>query len=178
MSGYGGGMEDAENLAECQLDPELRDQLLNEQVECTFIWTNKAGQPFGVAMSFIWRKGSIWLTAAGTRARIPAIRRTGYAAAMISSVGTSIGPGKTVSVRGRCIVHDDRETRDWMLPELARAIRKDDEAGAAAFLALLDSPGRVVIELKPDYELNFDSKKMWARKPDAAPPGQIGRAHV
>ena len=69
-------MEDAENLAECGLDPELRERLLNEQVECTFIWTNKAGQPFGVAMSFIWRKGSIWLTAAGTRARIPAIRRT------------------------------------------------------------------------------------------------------
>jgi hypothetical protein len=31
----------------------------------------------------------------------------------------------------------------------------------------------VVIELKPDYELNFDSKKMWARKPDAAPPGRF-----
>ena len=42
-----------------------------------------------------------------------------------------------------------------------------------AFLALLDSPGRVVLELKPDYELNFDSKKMWARKPDAAPPGRF-----
>jgi hypothetical protein len=64
-------VEDAENLAECQLDPDLRERLLNEQVECTFIWTNKAGQPFGVAMSFIWRNGSIWLTAAGTRARIP-----------------------------------------------------------------------------------------------------------
>jgi hypothetical protein len=60
-----------------------------------------------------------------------------------------------------------------MLPELARAIRKDDEVGAQAFLQLLDSPGRVVIELKPDYELNFDSKKMWARKPDAAPPGRF-----
>ena len=77
------GVEDAENLAECGLDADLRERLLNEQVECTFIWTNKAGQPFGVAMSFIWRKGSIWLTAAGTRARIPAIRRTGYALSLI-----------------------------------------------------------------------------------------------
>ena len=92
---------------------------------------------------------------------------------MISSVGTSVDPSKTVSVRGRCIVHDDRDTRDWMLSEHARAVRKDDEEGAMAFLALLDSPGRVVIELKPDDELNFDSKKMWARQTEAAPPGWL-----
>ena len=107
---------DAEHLEDCWLDDDLRERLLNTQIECTFMWTNKAGQPFGVAMSYLWRNGSIWLTAAATRPRVAAIRRTGYAAVMISSVGTDIGPGKTVSLRGPCIVHDDRATRDWMLP--------------------------------------------------------------
>ncbi len=164
---------DAEHLEDCWLDDDLRERLLNTQIECTFIWTNKAGQPFGVAMSYLWRNGSIWLTAATTRPRVAAIRRTGYAAVMISSVGTDIGPGKTVSLRGPCIVHDDRATRDWMLPELANAVRPDNPAGAAAFLEHLDSPGRIVIEVKPEYKLDFDSKKMWKDRPDAAPPGRL-----
>jgi hypothetical protein len=166
-------LTDAEDLSECTLDDELRERLLLEQIECTFMWTNTAGQPFGVAMSYLWRKDRIWLTAAETRARVPAVRRTGYAAVMISSVGTAIGPGKTVSMRGPCRVHHDAETKAWMLPELARAVRRDNPEGAASFLELLDSPGRVVLELEPEYELSFDSRRMWQRRPDAAPPGRL-----
>jgi hypothetical protein len=182
-------MTDSEHLDECWLNPELLDRLLTEQNECTFIWVNQAGQPFGVIMSYIYRaaphelgagdsapgeiSGSFWLTSAEKRVRVAAVRRTGYAAITVSSKGTSLGTGKTASFRGPCVVHDDRATRNWMLPELARALRPDSEEGAQAMLAHLDTPNRVVLQLTPDYRLDFDSRKMWTHARDAAPPGRL-----
>lgn len=143
-------MTDSENLAECWLDDEVREQLLAEQTECTFMWVNQAGQPFGVVMSYIWRDGSFWFTSAEARVRVAAVRRTEHAAITITSKGTSLGTGKTASYRGPCVVHDDRATLDWMLPELARAIRPDSQEGAEAFLKHIDTPNRVVLQLTPE----------------------------
>jgi hypothetical protein len=166
-------MTDSENLAECWLDDEVREQLLHEQNECSFTWVNQAGQPFGVVMSYIWRDGSFWLTSAEARVRVAAVRRTEYAAITITSKGTSLGTGKTASYRGPCVVHADRATLDWMLPELAGAIRPESVEGAEAFLKHIDTPNRVVLQLTPDYRLDFDSSKMWQHRPDAAPPGRL-----
>ncbi len=165
-------MTDSENLAECWLDPDQLERLLSEQTECTFMWVNQAGQPFGVVMSFIYRDGSFWLTSAEARVRIAAVRRTGHAAICVTSKGTEMGTGKTASFRGPCVVHGDQEMLDWMLPELARAIRPDDPSGEQAFLEHLQTPNRVVIQLTPEFKLDFDSSKMWAHRPDAAPPGR------
>ena len=90
-------MTDSENLDECWLDDEVREELLQLQNECIFMWVNKAGQPFGVTMSYIWRDGSFWLTCAKARKRVPAIENTGYAAITITSKGTDLGTGKTCS---------------------------------------------------------------------------------
>ncbi len=163
----------SENLDECGLDDSALAQLLTEQNECTFMWVTKAGLPFGVIMSYFWRDGSFWLTSAEKRVRVAAIRRTGHAALVVTSKGTSLGTGKTASFRGRCTVHDDRSMLDWMLPELARVLRPDSEEGAAAMLEHLDTPNRVVLQLTPEYQLDFDSRKMWVQKPDAAPPGRL-----
>jgi hypothetical protein len=124
-------------------------------------------------MSYFYRDGSFWLTSAEKRVRVAAVRRTGHAAIAVSSKGTSLGTGKTASFRGPCVVHDDRAVRDWMLPELARTLRPDSPEGAAAMLEHLDTANRVVLQLTPDYRLDFDSRKMWQHKPDAAPPGRF-----
>jgi hypothetical protein len=60
-----------------------------------------------------------------------------------------------------------------MLPELAGAIRPESVEGAEAFLKHIDTPNRVVLQLTPDYRLDFDSSKMWQHRPDAAPPGRL-----
>ena len=165
-------MTDSENLHDCWLEPTVLATMLATQAECTFMWTNSAGQPFGVIMSFIYEDGSFWVTSAEARVRVAAIRRTGYASICISSKGTDIGTGKTASYRGPCVVHDDRATLDWMLPRLARKIRPDDPSGEKAFLDFIDTPNRVVLQLTPDFGLDFDSAKMWQCRPDAAPPGR------
>jgi hypothetical protein len=69
-----------------------------------------------------------------------------------------------VTYKGNCVVHDERETKDWFYPEFARFLRPAPEE-AQVFETFLDSPGRVIIEFVPDYKLSFDSALMWTRSP-------------
>jgi hypothetical protein len=159
--------DDYEDLTECGLTPELEQKLVDATRECVFMWTNKAGEAFGVVMSYLPKDGKFWLTAAERRARISALRRFPRASLCINSTGTKIGGGKTITYKGSCVVHDDRETKDWFYPEFSRALRSDNEHAAQTFQNFLDSPHRVIIEFTPDYSLSFDATLMWARSPDA-----------
>ncbi len=159
-----------EDLTACALTPELEAQLIDAVRECVFMWTNKAGEAFGVVMSHVPKDGKFWLTAAERRQRIAAVRRFPRASLCISSTGSKLGGGKTITYKGSCIVHDDRETKDWFYPALARSVRPDDEHAADTFQKFLDSPHRVIIEFTPDYSLSFDSTLMWKRSPDVIVP--------
>lgn len=156
-----------EDLTECGLAPELEAELLQAQRECTFMWTNKKGEAFGVIMSYLPKDGRLWLTCARARARVPALKRFNRASICITSTGSSMGTGKTVTYKGDCIIHDEgREVKDWFYPEFSRWLRPEEEK-AVIFEKFLDSPDRVVIEFIPDYTLSFDSELMWARSPGA-----------
>jgi len=159
--------EDYEDLTQCALSDELERELVQTQRECVFMWTNTAGEAFGVVMSYLPKDGRFWLTAAERRARISAIRRFPRASLCINSSGSSMGGGKTVTYKGTCVVHDDRATKDWFYPEFSNSLRPDNAVAATAFQTFLDSPHRVVIEFIPDYTLSFDANLMWARSPEA-----------
>jgi len=162
-------MSDYEDLTACGLDDALEADLLAAARECTFQWTNKAGEPFGVIMSFLEKDGSFWLTAAERRARISAIRRDPRVAITVTSVGTGMRGGMTASYKGSATVHKSQEVKDWFYPEFCAKIRAGDDAARIAFQEHLDSPDRVIIEVVPNYKLTFDSAKMWTRSPDAVP---------
>ena len=158
--------EDYEDLTECALSEALERQLVETQRECVFMWTNMAGEAFGVVMSYLPKDGRLWLTAAERRARISAIRRFPRASLCINSTGSRMGGGKTVTYKGSCVVHDDRATKDWFYPEFSNSLRPDNSEAATAFQRFLDSPHRVIIEFIPDYTLSFDANLMWARSPE------------
>ena len=99
-----------EDLTECALTPELEKKLVESLGECVFMWANKAGEPFGVVMSYLPKNGKLWLTCAEARARVPALRRFKRASICINSTGSKMGGGKTVTYKGDCIVRSDRET--------------------------------------------------------------------
>ncbi len=157
---------DYEDLTQCALSDELERQLVESVRECVFMWTNTAGEAFGVVMSHLPKDGRFWLTAAERRARISAIRRFPRASLCINSTGSRMGGGKTVTYKGSCVVHDDRATKDWFYPEFSQSLRPDDHTAATAFQNFLDSPHRVIIEFIPDYSLSFDANLMWARSPE------------
>jgi hypothetical protein len=117
-------------------------------------------------MAYLPKDGKLWLTAAERRKRIAAIRRFPRASVCINSTGSKMGPGKTVTYKGECVVHTGRDVKDWFYPEFTKYLRPDDEDARAAFERFLDSPHRVVIEFTPDDSLSFDAALMWARSPE------------
>lgn len=144
------------------LDADARTKLLASQIECTFMWTTRDGWPVGVIMNYVWRDGRFWLTATSQRKRIAAVRRDDRVCIVVTGVGVPGGNGKTATVKGRCVVHADRETKDWFYADLARTLIPDDPTRAAGFVRMLDSPRRVVLEVLPEQWITYDGAKMAA----------------
>ena len=152
--------ENYEMVSIYKLSPDDQEKLLLEQRECVFNWCTRDTWPMGVIMSYIWRKGRIWTTAGAHRHRISAIRRNPKCSVVVTSTGTSMGPGKTVTIKGKCTIHEDEETKSWFYPVFSQALSVD-ESSAQSFQALLDSPLRVVMEIVPEKYITYDGHKMF-----------------
>jgi hypothetical protein len=87
---------------------------------------------------------------------------------VVTSRGSGITTSKSLTCKGRCVVHEDESTKAWFYPALAAAVRPGDPEAAAAFVRHLDSPRRVVLEVVPEGRIGFDSTQMWRDTPDAA----------
>lgn len=153
--------DDYEDVSIYTLSDEREQVLFSKQTECTFMWTNTAGEPVGVIMNYVWRDGRFWLTATRQRARIKAVARDPRVAIAVSSRGTDIGTSQSVTYKGIATLRDDDETKAWFYPALASFLRPGDEAKQAAFVDHLDSPGRVIIEVEPTTRIGFDSEQMF-----------------
>ena len=153
-------MEGYEDVTTYRLSPEREQELVDKQIECNFVWTNKAGHGLGVIMNYLSRDGSIWLTATRQRARIKALQRDPRATVVISSMGTDMGPGKQITYKGRVVLHEDQATKDWFYPAMADLISPYPAPTPEAAIAYLDTPLRVVIELIPEMSLLFDGDKI------------------
>lgn len=156
----GEAVDNYELVSVYNLADDRREALLREHKECTFAWTTKDGWPVSVIMSFLWHDGRFWLTAGGHRHRVSAVRRDPRVCITVTSTGTSMGPGKSITAKGRCIVHEDAETKAWFYPQFAMHLQ-EDEARARGFEAFLDSPIRVVLEVVPEKWITYDGDKMW-----------------
>ena len=150
-----------EEVAHYPLDAAQLAELYEAQAECTFIWRRQDGWPTGVTMNYVHREGRFWLTATRQRPRIAAIRRDDRVAIAVSSVGTSLGM-RAVTQRGRCRIRDDAETKRWFYPELAKRLQPTDATRQAAFVELLDTPRRVILEVVPEHAITFDGNKLLA----------------
>lgn len=153
-----------------RLDPEREQEMLKTAGECTFIWANKAGHPLGVTTAFVPVDGKIWMTATRERVRIKAIARDGRSAIVVSSKGTPMGGGKTVTYKGHTVIHDDKETKLWMYGLLAAGMaanESQDEGNEFTsgidpdmFIRFLDTPERIVMEFTSEMSIPFDGDKM------------------
>lgn len=163
-----------EDVRAYTLDGDDETELLRRQTECTFIWASRQGHPMGVIVNYIFRDGRFWLTSSDQRPRIAALRRDPRVSVAISSKGTDIGVSRSLTYRGTCVLHDDADTLRWFVPEFSAAMRPGDPDKAAAFAAHLDSPGRLVLEVRPEKRIGYDAAKMWLAAPAAAPAGVDG----
>jgi general stress protein 26 len=154
-----------EDVSKFHLDDSREQTLLDAQTECTFMWTTKEGEPVGVIMNYIARDGRFWLTCTRRRKRVAAVEARPHVAIAISSRGTDIGVSQAVTYKGVATVHDDAATKDWFYPALAVKVRPDSAEQQAAFVHHLDTPGRVVIEIRPTGRIGFDSEAMFKNSP-------------
>ena len=92
----------------------------------------------------------------------------------MTSTGTELGPGKTVTIKGRCVVHEDQETKDWFYPEFAAHMSPHDPANAETFRKRLDSPLRVVFEVIPEKFITYDGIKMFMHTQGNLDESQLG----
>lgn len=155
-----------------RLNDKDRDALLLAQKECVFNWCTQDAWPVGVIMSYIWRGDRVWLTAGAHRHRISAVRRNPKVSVVITSLGTELGPSKTITIKGHCTVHEDRETKDWFYRDFARSLR-GETAAARHFEEFLDSPLRVVLEVVPEKWITYDGAKMRAHSAGTLDPSEL-----
>jgi hypothetical protein len=155
--------QDHEDVTMFGLDADREQELRRKQKECVFTWTNKAGEPVGVVMNYLdTPDGHVWLTLSEQRPRFAAIVRDPRTCVVITSTGTDMGPGKTVTYKGLVTVHDkaDRGVKDWFFRAFAEKLNSEEgEARILQFMRLLDSPRRVVIEFIPTKSIVFDDDK-------------------
>jgi hypothetical protein len=126
--------------------------------------------PIGVTTAYVPAKGKLWMTATRERVRIKAIARDGRSSVVITSTGTPMGGGKTVTYKGHTVIHDDPEIKQWMYKLLAKGMANatdgdDDNAFTAGldpemFIRFLDTPERIVLEFTPEMSIPFDGDKM------------------
>ncbi|CAB4883787.1 MAG: hypothetical protein F2793_07860 [Actinobacteria bacterium] len=166
-----------EDVKSYGLDTDDELELLTAQIECTLIWSGKEGWPMGVIVNFIYRDGIFWLTASEERPRIASIRKDPRVSIAVTSKGSSVVERRSITYKCTAIVHDDRETLDRILPEFAAAMRPGEPEKAEAFRTMLDSPGRVILELVPVTRIGFDSAKMWKAAEGARPSDSPSGAH-
>lgn len=153
-------VENYEEVEHFPLDPSLREKILLEQNECSFVWGPRNNWAVGVIMSYVWRDGKFWLTASSQRARIAAIQRDPRVSIIVSSVGTSLGPAKSITVKGTVRILNDRETLGWVLPAISAAIIPGADALQEKFTKMMDSRRRVVLEVTPEKWITFDAAQM------------------
>lgn len=154
-----------EDVSIFTLDNEAERELLSTQTECTFMWSTASGDPVGVIMNFLERDGRFWLTCTRRRKRVAAVEARPRVAIAVTSRGTDIGRSLSLTYKGNAIVHDDDATKAWFYPALAAFVRPNSEAQQQAFVAHLDTPGRVVIEIVPTERIGFDSENMFKNSP-------------
>ena len=164
-------MQGYEDVTLYRLSEEREQELLEKQIECNFIWTNKAGASVGVIMNYVAKDGRIWLTATSQRPRIKALKRDPRACVVISSMGTDMGPGKQLTYMGRVVLHEDQATKDWFYPAMAQIISPYPAPTVEAAIEHLDTPLRVIIELIPEKTIKFDGDAISKASYDGTVPG-------
>jgi general stress protein 26 len=153
-------ISDYEDVTVYTLEDDDELEMLDLQNELTFMWANKEGWPVGVIMSYVFHEGRFWLTASRQRARITAVSRDPRVSVCVTSAGTEMRAGRTVTYKGMCTIHEDDETKAWYYHALAQKLYGADPERARYFEKFLDSPRRVVLEITPTDRIGYDGRKM------------------
>jgi general stress protein 26 len=145
--------------AQFPLDSAEQEKLLSSQSECTFIWSTRDGWPVGATMSYLWQDGKFWMTCGGARPRVSAVKRNDRVCVVVSEQRPN-NASIAITIKGRCRVHGDRQTKQWFYDKSSRKAFPDNEAARQAVLKMIDTPTRVVLCVSPEKSFSYDGTKL------------------
>ena len=140
------GEKHIENLAEARLSVVGQQELWDAQTEgvLTFL---QDGLPTAVVMSYLVdAQGHFWFATVEGRRQVRGVDADPRVAVVVSNTGTDLPGRRMVALRGEAVVHRDRAVVMDAVTRLAPRLAPNDPE---AFVRLLDSPNRVVIEVAP-----------------------------
>ncbi|MDR7303958.1 general stress protein 26 [Haloactinomyces albus] len=109
-------------------------------------------------MSFLHHEGTFWLTAVEDRAHARAVLDDPRVTLVISNAGTGLPGRRMLAVRGVATVHRDEAVKQWFFERFCPRFAPAD---STAFKRLLDSPKRVVFQVRPvAIPASHDSRKI------------------
>ncbi|WP_101523540.1 pyridoxamine 5'-phosphate oxidase family protein [Nocardioides houyundeii] len=146
LAGGRPGEKDIEDLAQAKLGLAEQQQLWDAQTECVLSFLQD-GLPTAVVMSFqVDQDGHFWFATVEGRRQVRGVDSDPRVAVVVSNTGTDLPGRRMVALRGEARVHRDREVVRDRVRRLAPRLAPEDPD---AFVRLLDSPKRVVIEVVP-----------------------------
>jgi hypothetical protein len=109
-------------------------------------------------MSFFEEDGVFWLTAVEGRHQVKGLDRDPHCSIVVSSAGSGLPGRRMLSIRGEGTVHRDDATKQWFLDQFTTRLQPADPV---AWRKLLDSPKRVIFEVRPTSILaSHDQRKI------------------
>ena len=163
-----------DDVSQYTLDTADELALVQAQNECTFMWSTQEGWPVGVIMSYVFADGCFWLSVSSLRIRVKAVQRDPRTAISITSKGTKLRSGLSLTYKGTCEVLSDQATIDWFLPELAKRLRPGNEQAQRVFVELNNTENRRVLKFTPTKAIGFDGRKMGKATRDAVGEDTLG----
>lgn len=152
------GVENIEDLRGTGLAAADLAELYALATECTVAYHSRTGWPGGVRMSYLRRDGRFWLTAVAGRDHVESLRADPRLTLVVDNSGTGLPGRRMVAVQATATLHTDRGVKDWFYPAFAARLQVADPA---AFVRLLDSPRRVVLEVVPaGRQVSHDSRRI------------------
>ncbi|TYL46446.1 hypothetical protein FXB39_13300 [Nocardioides sp. BGMRC 2183] len=140
------GERDIEDLSSARMGMAAQQALLAAQTEAVMSFLQD-GEPTAVVMSFLAdAEGHLWFATVEGRRQVRGIDQDPRVTVTVSNTGTDLPGRRMMSLRGRAVVHRDRAV---VMPAIRRLAPRLAPADPEAFVRLLDSPGRVVIEVEP-----------------------------
>lgn len=152
------GIDDLEDLTQARLGPLGCEELLDAATETVLAFNGPDGWPRAVVVSFTRHRGSWWIAGVRGRGYVRAIGDDPRVSLVVTNAGTALEGRRMLALRGQAVIHDDPVTRREMLPLIATRLAPSDPA---AMVRLLDSPGRVVLEVKVvGTSVSHDSRRI------------------
>jgi nitroimidazol reductase NimA-like FMN-containing flavoprotein (pyridoxamine 5'-phosphate oxidase superfamily) len=143
-----------EDLNSFRMSREDAYGVIGRALGCTVCWTRRDGHPLAVHVYHALIDGEIYVTTTENRPKTTAWKRDPRTALVVSQPGTGC-----VTVVGRVELSDDRAFQRRFLEALCDKMALKG-AARAAWIAHMDSDGRLTARIVVEKLITFDERKI------------------